>query len=252
MESKTKKVVIIIIILLTVAGVVLGLVFGLKDKGKSKGGVVPSPYPPGPDPSPPSPGPTPTLTPRPTIAPDCGHGTPSSTGCTCDYGWVSSNPGGGTRCDKRQIKSIVRIGSPTGSRFTPYSAESACVGIGGTTATYQQLRNDTTGFFSNPATKNWCGQAQYVGDGRIPWEQGCFDTNYWPATSGTESPAQAGLTSDPGASPGFEDGFPNCCANQYPNCSPCVKGPCTEPSNMTQCGCGCDEGVFCIINQDNS
>ena len=249
MESKTRNVVIIIIILLTVAGVVLGLVFGLKDKGKSGGGVGPSPYPPGPGPDP-DPGPTPTLTPRPTIPPDCGHGTPTATGCTCDYGWVSSNPGGGTRCDKRQIKSIVRMGSPTGSRFTPYSAESACVGIGGTTATYQQLRNDTTGFLSNdPASVNWCGQAKYAGPYWAPWFQGCFKTTDWPATSGTESPAQAGLTSDPGASPGFEDGFPDCCANDF---SDCVHAPGANVSNMTQCGCACDEGVFCIINQDNS
>ena len=43
MESKTRNVVIIVIILLTVAGVVLGLVFGLKGKGRKSSDDIPSP-----------------------------------------------------------------------------------------------------------------------------------------------------------------------------------------------------------------
>ena len=106
MESKTKNVVIVVIILLTVAGVVLGLVFGLKSKSKSGGGGTP--YPPGPGPTPPSPTPPSPTPPSPTppsptpptppltIPPtNCDHGTfsPDSTAkggigyCTCNEGW---------------------------------------------------------------------------------------------------------------------------------------------------------------------
>ena len=153
MESKTKNIVIVIIILLTVAGVVLGLVFGLKGKGKSGGGGVgPSPYPPAPAPTPPAPTPPAPTPPAPTpIPPDCsgvvktgtkagtpGSGTADGEGnCVCNDGYYCidstsqlsntkckmTDPGdpGNAQCNKIRTKICARSPGNEGPSLAPVS-----------------------------------------------------------------------------------------------------------------------------------
>ena len=183
----------------------------------------------------------------------CVNGTlkisnPSTATCVCNYGWT------GPGCDQRKQNTIWTQG--IGPDTSPHIAEQACNNNGGTTASYEEIVSDTTGFLTSApggVAPNWCGQATYncaydcdtgpicgAGRGGNTLRQGCFNVTGWTPEIG---PPGGGGVAWEGGSDAIRKGYGDCC-----NACP-VNNLICDPPNFTStmsCGCSCHEGVFCI------